>query len=220
MSTILLVEDDENLGSEIQTTLTERGFSVSWVKDGEVAFNEDPEAFDLIVLDLMLPNKHGFDVLKKFRENSDVPVIILTARSETEDKIRGFKFGGDDYLTKPFWPEELLARIDARLRRPMIQRENVFEVGALKIDIERRVVAISEELVELTKVEFDILSYLARKQKSAVSRAQLVEQTLDADKEGTERTLDVHVSRIRKKLGEHAGILKTVWGVGYKLEVE
>ena len=216
--TLLLVEDDQKLGAEIETTLTERGFSVVWLTDGDDAYRADPSEFDLIVLDLMLPNRHGFDVLKRYRETSDVPVIILTARTETEDKIRGFKYGGDDYLTKPFWPEELLARVDARLRRPTIQRENKLSVGELTIETEARTVTVSGEIVELTKVEFDILHALAKRPKNAISRQQLLDQAMDEEREGTERTLDVHVSRIRKKLGEHSGILKTVWGIGYKLD--
>ncbi len=213
---VLVVEDDPRLGAEIERTLSDEGFEVTWVTDGLVASRLDPEDYRLVVLDLMLPNKHGFDVLKGFRETSDVPVIILTARSDTHDKVRGFKLGGDDYLTKPFWPEELVARVHARLRRPTIEKEAGMEYGPLAVDREMRLATVDGEDLELTKVEFDILATLVSRPNMAFSRRQLVERCLDEDREGTERTLDVHVSRIRKKMGDAASMLTTVWGIGYK----
>ncbi len=214
---ILLVEDDPRLGAEIRDTLVGEDFDVTWLTDGALAIREDPGAFHLVVLDLMLPNSHGFDVLKKYRETSDVPVIILTARADTHDKVRGFKLGGDDYLTKPFWPEELVARIGARLRRPTIERDADRTIGPLTIDFDARTITTHGQPVDLTRVEFDIVATLAQRPGAAVSRRQLVERCLDEEREGTERTLDVHVSRIRKKLGESSDLVQTVWGIGYKL---
>lgn len=214
---ILLVEDDPRLGAEIRDTLTAEGFDVTWLQDGGKAMREDPDAYRLVVLDLMLPNSHGFDVLKRFRESSDVPVIILTARADTHDKVRGFKLGGDDYLTKPFWPEELIARVRARLRRPTIEKDADRTIGPLTIDFDARTATCHDKSIDLTRVEFDILAALARRPGAAVSRRQLVERCLDEEKEGTERTLDVHVSRIRKKLGDASDVVQTVWGIGYKL---
>jgi DNA-binding response OmpR family regulator len=173
----------------------------------------------LVVLDLMLPGAHGFDLLKEWRRESDLPVIILTARSETHDKVRGFELGGDDYLTKPFWPAELVARVQARLRRPNMSGD-LMEIGPLAIDVEQREAKLDGVSIELTKVEFDILAMLALRKDKAVSRQQLVERVLDEEKDGGERTLDVHVSRIRKKLGEAARHLETVWGIGYRLATE
>lgn len=215
---ILVVEDDPRLGAEIKETLQGEGFEVTLVTDGLEASRLEPDAFRLIVLDLMLPKKHGFDVLKEYRAKSDVPVLILTARTDTADKVRGFKLGGDDYLTKPFWPEELVARVQARLRRPAIEREADRTVGDIAIDFDARSVSVAGESIELTKAEFDILAALANRPGAAMSRRQLVDKCLDEEREGTERTLDVHVSRIRKKLGEASKHLVTVWGVGYKLE--
>lgn len=214
---ILLVEDDEKLGREVVSTLEEADFEVTWKKTGRDARWVEPDDFALVVLDLMLPGKHGFDLLKEWRETSDVPVVILTARKETHDKVRGFKLGGDDYLTKPFWPEELVARVEARLRRPTIQRDVDREVGPISVDFDERRVVVGGEPVELTRVEFDLLAALARRPGMALTRRQLVDKALDPDKEGTERTLDVHVSRIRTKLGEAAAHLETVWGIGYRL---
>ena len=215
---ILLVEDDPRLGAEIRETLVDEGFAVTWMQDGLEASRERPDDYRLVVLDLMLPNKHGFDILKTFRETSDVPVIILTARTDTHDKVRGFKLGGDDYLTKPFWPEELVARVHARLRRPTIEHDADRSIGPLSIDFDGRVVEVDGEPVDLTRVEFDILAELANRPGAAITRRQLVERCLDEEREGTERTLDVHVSRIRKKLGDAADLLQTVWGIGYKLD--
>lgn len=217
---ILLVEDDPRLGAQIRDSLADNGFDVTWIQDGAKAIREDPDAYRLVVLDLMLPNKHGFDVLKTFRESSDVPVIILTARTDTHDKVRGFKLGGDDYLTKPFWPEELIARVRARLRRPTIEKDADRTIGPLTIDFDARTVTNDSASVDLTRVEFDILAALAQRPGVAVSRRQLVERCLDEEKEGTERTLDVHVSRIRKKLGDASDVVQTVWGIGYKLSEE
>lgn len=214
---LLLVEDDEKLGQEVLASLREADFDVTWKKSGLQARWIDPDDFDLIVLDLMLPGRHGFDLLKDWRERADTPVIILTARRETHDKVRGFKLGADDYLTKPFWPEELLARIEARLRRPTIQRDADRRIGPLAIDFAKRTVTVHDRPVDLTRAEFDVLSALARRPGMAVTRRQLVDRALDPDQQGTERTLDVHISRIRTKLDDAAAHLQTVWGIGYRL---
>ncbi|MBZ0119146.1 MAG: response regulator transcription factor, partial [Sandaracinaceae bacterium] len=131
---ILVVEDDAKLGEQIVDTLSREGFEVEWRTDGAVAAREDPSTFALVVLDLMLPGAYGLDVLKRFRGTSDVPVLILTARDHPADKVRGLSLGADDYVTKPFWPEELVARVRARLRRPTLARSDVLEVGVLRID--------------------------------------------------------------------------------------
>jgi two-component system response regulator MtrA len=215
---ILLVEDDQSLGQQVVDRLLAAGYEPTWVRDGREALSTSPEPFALLVLDLMLPGAHGFDVLRKLRGESDLPVLILSARNDTSDKVRALALGADDYVTKPFWPEELVARIEARLRRPALQRGSEVAVGELAIDMEARRVRVSAEEVELTRVEFDLLAALARRQGSAVPRAWLVEHVLDPDREGTERTLDVHVSRLRKKLGGCGRYVATVWGVGYRLE--
>ena len=214
---VLIVEDDHNLGAEIQRALTQDGYDVTWMTDGADASHAQPDHYHAIILDLMLPGRHGFDLLKLYRQSSDVPILILTARKDTFDKVRGFELGGDDYLTKPFWPEELLARLRARLRRPSIQRAASRAFGALTLDLEGRQVCVRGEPVELTRVEFDLLAVLAQRPGAAISRRQLVERALDEEREGTERTLDVHISRIRKKLGPAGKQIATVWGVGYRL---
>lgn len=217
---ILLVEDDFELGDEVFESLLGEGYDVTWIKEGNEAFREEPEDYDLVILDLMLPGKHGFDILQQFREDSDVPVLILTARQETETKVRGFELGGDDYLTKPFWPEELKARVRARLRRPVMQRDADRVVGPIALDFDARTVEVAGESVDLTRVEFDLLERLANRPGTAVSRRALADYALEDPEERGDRTLDVHISRIRKKLGEASGHLETVWGVGYRLTDE
>ncbi len=215
---ILLVEDDERLGAQIAGHLKAAGFEPTWVKDGDTAMGTAPEPFALIVLDLMLPGAYGLDVLKRVRTRSDVPVLILSARNDTTDKVRALKLGADDFVTKPFWPEELLERVRARLRRPAMERDGVVVSGDLAVDLAGRRVTVGGEPVDLTKVEFDLLAALARRPGAAIPRAWLVDHCLDPEKEGDERTLDVHVSRLRKKLGSAAPRVATVWGVGYRLE--
>lgn len=218
MHSILLVEDDEALGGQIVKHLREAGFEPTWIKDGTSALAVAPDLFSLLILDLMLPGAHGLDVLKHLRTGSDVPVLILSARNDTSDKVRALGLGADDYVTKPFWPEELVARVKARLRRPVLQRTDVVACGTLEMDIGGRSVTVGTDRVDLTRVEFELLLALARRPGSAVSRAWIVEHVLDPDREGGERTLDVHVSRLRKKLGPNAPRIATVWGVGYRLE--
>jgi two-component system response regulator MtrA len=218
MDRVLLVEDDERLGRQVADTLAQAGYDTAWVRDGRTLTADAVEGASLVVLDLMLPGEHGLDILKRLRRESDVPVLVLSARNETADKVRALKLGADDYVTKPFWPEELLARVAARLRRPVLSRKAAIRLGDLTMDLDQRRVAVAGEPVDLTRVEFDLLAALVRRQGSAVSRAWLAEHVLDPDREGGERTLDVHMSRLRKKLGAAASVIATVWGVGYRLE--
>lgn len=214
---ILLVEDDERLGQQIIEQLAEAGFHLDWIRDGKAALKARPEPYGLVVLDLMLPGASGLDVLRALRTRSDLPVLILSARNETADKVRALDLGADDFVTKPFWPEELLARVRAALRRPLLVPQDVVRLGDLELDLAARQVSVAGQAVELTRVEFDLLQALARRAGSAVPRRLLVEKALDPEREGTERTLDVHVSRLRRKLGPCGGYLTTVWGVGYRL---
>lgn len=218
---VLLVEDDESLGRQVMETLKGAGYEVEWVRRGDRALAADFATFSLVVLDLMLPGAHGLDVLKSLRrDHVDVPVLILSARQDTSDKVRSLELGADDYLTKPFWPEELLARVRARLRRPALGRgaQGVTEIGPLTVDREARVVRVDDVATDLTRVEFDLLAALASRPGAAVSRAWLAEHVLDASRDGGERTLDVHVSRLRRKLGRAGTLIATVWGVGYRLD--
>jgi len=211
------VEDDLALGQQVVETLSRAGFDPHWVQDGDAARQLDPDAYRVIVLDLMLPGTYGMDLLKRYRTKSEVPVLILSARDDTADKIRGLELGADDYVTKPFFPEELIARIQACLRRPNLVSTKLITVGPIRVDLERREVSHGGGVLSLTPVEFEIISLLARRKGSAVTRDALVDAALDPSHEASRRTLDVHVSRLRSKLGPHAAQLETVWGIGYRL---
>jgi two-component system response regulator MtrA len=213
---VLVVEDDAELGAQIVKRLRDSGYEPLWWREGRPLMPDDLPEVELLILDLMLPGSYGMDMLKELRTFSEVPVLILSARDGTADKIRALKLGADDYLTKPFWPEELIERVRARLRRPTLVRADVVEVGALRIDRVRHEVQVAGERVALTRVEFDFLAALAQRPGAAVTRQWLVEHVLTSERDGSERTLDVHVSRLRKKLGPGIPI-ETVWGIGYRL---
>lgn len=214
---ILLIEDDRALGAQVVEHLRRAGYESVWHTDGRALEHGDAAGFGLVVLDLMLPGVFGLDLLKRFREGSDVPVLILSARNDTATRVRGLQLGADDYLTKPFWPEELVERVRARLRRPVLQRGDALEIGALRIDLHARSVEVDGHAVALTIAEWRILETLARRRGAPVTRAILVEQALDAERDGADRALDVHVSRLRKKLGDAGASIVTVWGIGYRL---
>jgi len=219
---ILIVEDDEKLGRQVTENLRAAGFAPTLVTRGDAAMAEDVSGYALVILDLMLPGAHGFDVLKSLRaEQHQVPVLVLSARLDAADKVRALELGADDYLTKPFWPDELLARVRARLRRPALTSgRQLIEVSGLSIDLEGRLVSVHGAPVDLTRAEFEFMAALARRPGAAVSRGWLAEHVLDPARDGDERTLDVHVSRLRKKLGDAGALVATVWGVGYRLKIE
>ena len=213
---ILLLEDDRELGGQVVSRLRGAGYEVSWWTEGRHLEPGDLGGLALVILDLMLPGTYGMDILAELRRSSEVPVLVLSARNDSTDKVRALKLGADDYMTKPFWPEELLERVRARLRRPTMQRTDVLDAGPIHIDLQRREVTVAGQPVELTPVEYGFLVALARRPGMAITRAWLVDNVLDPDREGSERTLDVHASRLRKKLGQ-AGLIETVWGIGYRL---
>ncbi|HYU15351.1 MAG TPA: response regulator transcription factor [Candidatus Acidoferrum sp.] len=213
---ILLIEDDPDLGGQIVERLRRAGYEAQWWREGRrIAPGGAPEV-QLVILDLMLPGAYGLDILKDLRESSEVPILVLSARNDTGDKVRALKLGADDYMTKPFWPDELIERVRARLRRPAMQRSDGLDVGVVHIDLVAATVHIAGQPVDLTTVEFQFLAALARRPGVAVSRAWLAEHVLEDERETAIRTLDVHASRLRKKLGR-ADLIETVFGVGYRL---
>jgi two-component system alkaline phosphatase synthesis response regulator PhoP len=223
---ILAVDDEENITSVVKAYLENEGFEVATAADGNSAFNLcrtwKP---DLVVLDIMLPGLDGIEVLRRIRHESDIYVLILTARSEEVDKIVGLSVGADDYLTKPFSPRELVARVKAILRRGRDHdtQGQVLSFDHIRIDPPRRQVWLNRELIELTPIEFDILHALATYPAMVFSRHRLLEKVWGTDYYGEERVVDVHIGLLRKKLRDdsaHQEFIKTVRGVGYKFEDE
>ena len=218
---VLLVEDGTDLGRQIVESLTGAGFVVTWIRDGDEALAAPMSRYQLLILDLTLPGASGFEILAHIRRQYlRVPVLILSANKEEFDKVRALDLGADDYVTKPFWPGELVARVRARLRRPELRLADGLEIGELSINTTRRSVTVGRQPVDLTRTEFELLFALANRRGAATTRAWLLANVMGFDSDATERTLDVHMSRLRKKLGPAGALLGTVWGVGYRLGTE
>jgi DNA-binding response OmpR family regulator len=220
-STIVVVEDDPNIADLVELYLRRDGFRVLQAADGarglELVAQERPR---LVVLDIGLPGElDGFEVCRRIRASSTTPVIVLSARDAELDRVLGLELGADDYVTKPFSPRELAARVRAVLRRadgtPREEPE-VLEVGPVEVDTGRREARVEGRVVPLTQREFDLLAYLATNRGLVLTRRQLLDGVWGADWIGEERTVDVHVRQLRKKLGEGLP-LATIWGVGYRL---
>jgi two-component system response regulator RegX3 len=222
---ILLVEDEKAIRDAVAAYLERENYWVTAVGDGQEALEEfSKHHFDLVVLDLMLPRVPGERVCRVIRDNSDTPIIMLTAKGEVEDRIIGLELGADDYLIKPFSPRELVARVRALLRRVHSDSEpqrEVLEFGELTIDISGHKILVSGEEVDLTASEFKLLTTLCRYPGRVYSRMELVEKVLGYDFEGYERTIDSHVKNLRAKIGDNPRNpkwLHTVHGVGYRFE--
>jgi two-component system response regulator MtrA len=216
---ILVVEDDEALGAQVVGHLEREGFVVTWIRDGLEARDVDLTGLSLAIVDIMLPGGWGTELVRLYRTRGDLPILMLSARQGTEDKVNALSLGADDYMTKPFWPEELVARVRARLRRPRIEEGARRQVGALILDLEAGEASLAGERLALTPSEHALLAALAARAGSAITRQALMQAALDPERRATERALDVHVSRLRKKLGEGHVKIATVWGIGYRLDV-
>lgn len=215
---VLVVEDDDALRRQVEHNLKNAGFEVeSWSEGQELDAASFPEV-QLVILDLMLPGLSGLDLLRQIRSVSGVPVLVLSARVETHDKVRALQLGADDYMTKPFWPEELVERVRARLRRPTLQRDDALEHGDLVVSPTARTAARRGETLALSPAEFDLLLALLGRRGQAVTRSWLGSRVL-GDDDPSARGLDVHMSRLRKKLGKPA-VIETVWGIGYRIPLE
>jgi DNA-binding response OmpR family regulator len=219
--TVLVVEDETSIASFVALYLKNAGYRIQAAGTGREALERvASEKPDLIVLDLMLPDIDGLEVCRRVRQSSDVPILMLTARDEDVDKIIGLEVGADDYLTKPFNPRELVARVKSVLRRSVPERREVqtkqIKHGDLEIDVGRREVLVSGKEVQLAPKEFDLLWELLDHKGLVLTRDQLLERVWGYTFAGDTRTVDVHVRQLRRKLGEASPIV-TVWGVGYKV---
>lgn len=220
---ILVVDDESRMRKLVKDFLTREGYIVLEAGDGLEAmdlFYEDKD-IALIILDVMMPKMDGWQVCREIREHSDVPIIMLTARSEERDELQGFDLGVDEYISKPFSPKILVARVEAILRRTKgSDMDAVMDAGGIEIDKAAHIVKIDGKPIELSFKEFELLSYFVENQGIALSREKILNNVWNYDYFGDARTIDTHVKKLRSKLGEKGDYIKTIWGMGYKFEVE
>ena len=220
MIKILVVDDEERMRKLIRDFLLIKGYSVEEAADGEEALNRFYAKNDisLIILDVMMPKLNGWEVLKEIRNTSRVPVIMLTAKGEECDELQGFRLGADEYITKPFSPKILTARVDAVLRRSHADIGEVVTVGGITVNRGAHTVTAGGEHVVLSYKEFELLDYFIKNKNLALSRENILSNVWDYDYFGDARTIDTHVKKLRAKLGSCGDQIKTIWGMGYKLE--
>lgn len=220
---ILVVDDEPSIVELIRVNLEDGGYEVGVAADGDEALERfSQEAWDLVILDLMLPGVDGIEVCRRIRKESQVPIIMLTAKADEIDRVLGLEMGADDYVTKPFSPRELLARVRAILRRvpDTVVTGELIQYGRLRLNLEKRTVEIDGDRVQLTPREFDLLHLLARYPGRIFQRDYLLEQLWEYEYTGGTRTVDVHIRRLRQKLEHHpqyAEAIETVHGIGYRL---
>ena len=219
---ILVVDDEERMQKLLSDFLKMKDYEVLLAGNGEEAidlfFKE--KSIALIILDVMMPKMDGWTALKTIREHSKVPVIMLTARSEENDELKGFDYGADEYIAKPFSPKILVARVEALLRRSGVQKEELLEVGGIVIDEAAHSVSVDGKPVELSFKEYELLQYFVENKGIALSREKILNNVWNYDYFGDARTIDTHVKKLRAKLMDKGEYIKTVWGMGYKFEVE
>ena len=218
---ILVVDDEARMRKLVKDFLTNKGFTVIEAGDGEEAVDTFFAQKDiaLVLLDVMMPKMDGWEVLKTIRKYSQVPVIMLTARSEERDELQGFSLGVDEYISKPFSPKILVARVDAILRRSNVVSTENMDVGGICIDKAAHQVTIDGREIELSYKEFELLSYFVENQGIALSREKILNNVWNYDYFGDARTIDTHVKKLRSKMGKKGDYIKTIWGMGYKFEV-
>lgn len=220
---VLIVDDELDMRRLVRMYLEKEGFTCVEAEDGQVALDLlKSDSFNLIILDVMMPKVDGLTFCMKVREHSSVPIIFLTARGDEWDRVYGLKLGADDYIVKPFSPNELIARVDAVLRRvhPVVRDdEGLLTFGPLELNLKGRQVFLESELINLTLKEYELLLFFCRHNGQALSREQLLENVWGFDYIGGVRTVDTHIKTLRLKLKNHGNLIQTVWGIGYKFEV-
>ena len=220
---ILVVDDESRMRKLIRDFLEREGYQILEAADGVEAmdhFYEDKN-IDLIILDVMMPRMDGWQVCKEVREYSKVPIMMLTARAEEQNELKGFELGVDEYITKPFSPKILVARVAALLKRAKnLSEEAVMNAGGIVINKTAHLVTIDGENIDLSVKEFELLTYFMENQKIALSREKILNHVWNYDYFGDARTIDTHVKKLRSKLGDKGNYIKTIWGMGYKFEVE
>ncbi len=218
MNKILIIEDEKAISDLIKIGLESQGYLCECAENGEIAANYiEQKNYDLILLDIMLPKIDGYELLEYIKETKETPTIFITAKSQTKDKIKGLKSGADDYITKPFEIEELIARVEAVLRR-YNKLTDIIKIDNIEINVEARIVKMQNRKIELTPKEFDLLMLLIQNKGIALYREIIFEKVWGEDLEFETRTLDLHIQRIRKKLNWKDKI-KTIYKIGYMLEI-
>ena len=220
LATILIVDDEPRMREMVRMILENRHYSAIEAANGMEAISiAQKEKPDLILMDVMMPVMNGFDSCRHIRKASDVPIIMLTAKGEDYDQVDGFDHGADDYVIKPFAPMVLMARIETQLRRKHANKEEVEVQSLIVVDDPARVIRIKDQALDLNRKEYDLLKYLVNNMNMSLSRDQLLEKVWGYDYLGTDSTVDTHMNRLRKKLGDYSNCIVTVRGYGYKFEV-
>lgn len=216
---ILVADDEARMRKLVKDFLNKEGYEVIEAADGNEALDRfyDDNGISLFILDVMMPGPDGYEVCKEIRSQSDVPIIMLTAKGEERDELQGFNTGADEYISKPFSPKILMARIDAILRRTG-QSEESLSVGGIVIDKTAHIVTIDGEPVDLSVKEFELLTFFAENKGVALSREKILNNVWNYDYYGDARTIDTHVKKLRSKMGEKGEYIHTIWGMGYKFE--
>ena len=220
---VLMVDDESRMRKLVKDFLTKKGFTVIEAGDGEEAVDKFFEVKDiaLIILDVMMPKMDGWQVCREIRQYSKVPIIMLTAKSDEKDELQGFDLGVDEYITKPFSPKILVARVEAILRRSnVLAADDTMEAGGIELNKAAHEVLIDGKSVELSYKEFELLAYFMSNQGVALSRERILNNVWNYDYFGDARTIDTHVKKLRSKLGAKGEYIKTIWGMGYKFEVD
>lgn len=218
---ILVVDDESRMRKLVKDFLTKQNFEVVEAENGEQAVDIFFSMKDiaLIILDIMMPKMDGWQVCREIRQYSKVPIIMLTAKSDEKDELLGFELGVDEYISKPFSPKILVARVEAILRRTNSLEEEITEVGGITLDKAAHQVKIEGETIDLSIKEYELLSYFIANQGVALSRERILNNVWNYDYFGDARTIDTHVKKLRSKLGDKGDYIKTIWGMGYKFEV-
>lgn len=221
-NTILIVDDEQRMRKLVRDFLVKQDFTVLEASNGEEAVDIflAEKNISLVILDVMMPKMDGWQTCREIRQYSKVPIIMLTARGEETDELRGFELGVDEYISKPFSPKILVARVQALLRRTMAASEETLEYGGIVLNRSAHEVRIDGEKIELSFKEFELLNYFMENKDIALSRERILNHVWDYDYFGDARTIDTHVKKLRSKMGEYGSYIKTIWGMGYKFEVE
>lgn len=221
-NTILVVDDESRMRKLVKDFLTKKNYTVMEAANGEEAVDIyfEHKEIDLIILDVMMPKMDGWQVCKEIRQYSKVPIIMLTAKSDEKDELLGFELGVDEYISKPFSPKILIARVEAILRRSNLSNEEVIEAGGIILDKAAHSVLIDGEPVDLSYKEFELLTYFITNKGVALSRERILNNVWNYDYFGDARTIDTHVKKLRSKMGAKGEYIKTIWGMGYKFEAE